>query len=257
MDNPWANGWNDEAKDTTSTDIAGPSKAPANSSWIPSHHAHSSSLDGSQEADISMPSWSTGADVKWSEPSLTGGSLWSSQQVDSDPAHLDAWGSTTYKGISLTSSPGTHAKELEEHDEEDIPSPSSPVHADDKPPSPIPSPVQEITIVTPPTIPSPPPESIIPVTLPPDSDNFGTFETGLASAGDDEEDPWSSSAAAFPPETEEVDQWGSAWNARKETHEDEHEDEEQLDEWEAARQMKQKMDQQVVCIGVFLVSTRC
>ena len=242
MDNPWANGWNDEVEVTTSTDIADPSKAPASSSWIHSHYAHSSSLDDTREVDISMPSWSTGADVKWMEPSLTGGSLWTSQQVDStDPAHLDAWGSTTYKGISLTPSPGSHETKLEEG----ISPPSSPVHVDNIPPSPIPSTVQEITIPTPPKIPSPPPEYIIPVTLPHDMDNFGTFETGLASAGDDAEDPWSSSAAIFPPETEKEDQWCPAWSTHTDTHNDE---EERLDEWEAARQMKQKMNQQVVCI---------
>lgn len=250
MDNPWANGWNDEV--TTSTDIVDPSKAPASSSWIPSHHTHSSSLDDTQEVDISMPSWSTGANVKWTEPSPTGGSLWTSQQVDgADSAYLDAWGSTTFKGISLTPSPGTHEMKLEEHDEEDIPPPSH-MHVNDKPPSPIPSPAQEITIPTPPKIPSPPPEYIIPVTLPRDIDNFGTFETGLASVGDNDEDPWSSSATVFPPETEKEDQWDSAWSARKDTHEDGHEEEGRLDEWEAARRMKQKMNQQMVCI-YFLV----
>src|ERR1700737_3530757 len=87
MDNPWANGWADEHEKPVLKE-----QKPI-TTWSPSH-LHSAS----EEIDLSTPSCVPGAGIKWTEPSETQGSLWS-QNIDS--VHLDAWGSSTYNGISL------------------------------------------------------------------------------------------------------------------------------------------------------------
>jgi hypothetical protein len=228
MDNPWTSGWSDEtvkpAFNDTKPDITSPS-------WT----AHSTG--GETETDLASPSWTTGADVKWAEPSDTQGSLWS-QTVDSP--HLDAWGSSTYKGIHLGGLPLQPPSPQAEEDNEDQPS-SSPVQREVI--TPIPSPVQEVTI-TPPRAPSPTSES---PHLPPSSSVFGSFETAVNAGTTTDDDPWSSSTSAFPPDTEEVNHWGSAWTAPK-IDEDEITENKLPDEWEVARQRKENMDRHVVRI---------
>lgn len=222
MDNPWANGWSNEPEIPSLDD-----PEPATQSWTASH-AYPTSLSG-EEADLSAPSWSTGAGMKWEEPSETQGSLWS-QTTDS--GYLDAWGSSTYKGISLTSKPSK-----DEYVSKESP-PLSLVQREETLPSH--SAVQEITI-TPPRSPSPRTQS---PHLPSSPDAFGNFETAIDAGGVG--DPWSS-RSAFPPDTEEADQWGSAWAAPKV---EEEESTEQIlpDEWEVAKQRKENMDRQVVSI---------
>jgi hypothetical protein len=222
MDNPWANGWSDEPEKPNFNDL----EQSITPSWTASH-AHSSSMS-SEEADLSTPSWSTGMDMKWEEPSDTLGSLWS-QTTDS--GHLDAWESSTYKGISLSPIPpsdGTSEKSP----------PMSPVQREET--LPVPSPVEEISI-TPPKSSSP---STHPPHLPSSPDAFGSFETAIDSGGI--EDPWSSTSA-FPPDTEAIEQWGSAWTAPK-AEEEEPTEQILLDEWEIAKQRKENMDRQVVSI---------
>jgi len=99
--------------------------------------------------------------------------------------------------------------------------------------------VQEIS-----TTPKSSSPSTQPPHLPSSPDAFGSFETAISSGG--VEDPWSS-ASAFPPDTEEVEQWGSAWTAPKAEVE---ESTKQVlpDEWEIAKQRKESMDRQVVSI---------
>lgn len=221
MDNPWANGWSDEPEKPTLND---PEQS-ITPSWTASH-AHSSSMS-SEEADLSTPSWSTGMGMKWEEPSDTLGSLWS-QTTDS--GHLDAWESSTYKGISLSPIPPSD-------DVSEKYPPVSPVQREVTPP--IPSPVQEISIT--------PPKSSSPSTqphLPSSPDAFGSFETAIGSGGVG--DPWSSTSA-FPPDTEEVEQWGSAWTVPK-AEEEEPTVQILPDEWEIAKQRKENMDRQVVSI---------
>jgi hypothetical protein len=229
MDNPWANGWSDEPEKPTFND---PEQNISTPSWT-ALHAHSSSLGG-QEPDLSAPSWSTGAGMTWAEPSQTQGSLWS-QTTDS--GHLDAWGSSTYEGITLGRLTPELPSPQENNNREESP-PVSPVPREDTPP--VPSPVQEITI-TPPRTPSLTTQSPY---WPPSPDVFGSFETGIdaESTGD----PWSSLVSAFPPDTEEVDQWGSAWTAPR--VEEETVEKVLPDEWEVARQRKENMDHQVVSI---------
>jgi hypothetical protein len=222
MDNPWANGWSDEPEKPTLND---PEQTSITPSWTASH-AHSSSMS-SEEADLSTPSWSTGVGMKWEEPPDTLGSLWS---PTTDSGHLDPWESSTYKGISLSPIPPSDGAS------EKSP-PISPVQREETPP--IPSLVQEISIT---------PKSSSPSTqlthLPSSPDAFGSFETAISSGG--MEDPWSSTSA-FPPDTEEVEQWGSAWTVPKAEVE---ESTKQVlpDEWEIAKQRKESMDRQVVSI---------
>jgi hypothetical protein len=221
MDNPWANGWSDEPDEPTLNDPNPTISA------TPSWAAHSG-----QETDLSAPSWSTGAEIKWAEPSQTHGTLWSQAE---DPGHLDAWGSSTYKGITLA----RLTPNLSPPQDEESP-PLSPVRREETPP--IPSLVQEITI-TPPRVPSPAPQS---PHIPPSPDVFGRFETAVNAENTGDDDPWSSSASAFPAENE-VDQWGSTWKIPK-VEEEEYAAKVLPDEWEVARQHKESMDRQIVRI---------
>lgn len=200
-DDPWANGWSDPA------------------------------LHVEKEADISIPSWSTGSEIKWSEPSDIQGSLWPHSTDD------DTWASasSTYKGISLGPHPGIG----EQDTDGSLP---SPVHSEEPP--------EDITTPKSPS-PSPAPG---PLDLPPSPDAFGSFETALdpteiINIGDD--DPWSPPATAFPPNTDEVDQWGSAWSAPK-VGAEALAQEGIPDEWEVAKQRKEKMDRQVVSFHFFI-----
>lgn len=194
-DDPWSNGWSDPA------------------------------LNVDKEADISIPSWSTGSEIKWSEPSDIQGSLWSHSTDD------DTWAeaSSTYKGISL----GPHPEIGTEDTGVSLPSPA---HSEE--------PLENITT---PKSPSPPPAHE-PLDLPPSPDAFGSFETALdptKMANIEDDDPWSASASVFPPNTDGVDQWGSAWTAPG-VGAEALAQEEIPDEWEIAKQHKEKMDRQVV-----------
>src|ERR1700720_2104380 len=109
MDNPWANGWSDESE-----------KPPLHNpklTWSASH-----ALSTGKEIEFSTPSWSPGTDIKWTEPSETQGSLWL-QTINS--AHLDPWGSSTYKGVSH-GRPEPLSPQEDEKDEDSLQ--SSPVH---------------------------------------------------------------------------------------------------------------------------------
>ncbi|KAI0641931.1 hypothetical protein C8Q79DRAFT_986405 [Trametes meyenii] len=48
-----------------------------------------------EEADLAAPSWSTGTDIRWDEPSRSPGFSWSQAEPDL------AWGPSTYEGISF------------------------------------------------------------------------------------------------------------------------------------------------------------
>lgn len=224
MDNPWANGWSDESPNPALND---PKPIISSPSWT-------DSVAG-EESDLASPSWSAGADVKWPEPSETQGSLWSH---NFDSVHLDAWGSSTYKGISLER-PSPHPPSPQEQAEQEKDSPtSSPMQQDVVPSSP-----KEVTI-TPPRGPSPALESPHLFASP---EVFGSFETAANTRDTRDDDPWSSPISTFPLDTEEVEQWGSEWTAPKADEEESTEDE-LPDEWEVARQRKENMDQQVVRI---------
>ena len=220
MDNLWTNGWSDEPEIPVLNN-AKPIITPT--SWEPST---------GEEADLSAPSWSSGSDIKWSETPETQGSLWS-QTID--PPHLDGWGSSTPKGISL----GRLTLEPPSPQEEEKLD-STPFSYVQRTP-PIPSSVQEDT-TTPPRSPSPVPES---PHLPGTPEVFGSFETAPNVEHTKDDDPWSSPISAIPLDTGEVDQWGSAWTAPRAN---EQESEEIPDEWEVARQRKANMDRQVVSI---------
>lgn len=156
--------------------------------------------------------------------------MWSHSTED------DAWASasSTYKGISIVCPEG---------DNEDTGgSLPSPVHSEEL--------HENITRSKPPS-PSPAHE---PLELPPSPDAFGSFETApdptkIVNIGED--DPWSPSTTAFPPTTDEVGQWGSAWTAPT-VDAGAFSQEEIPDEWEVAKARKEQMDRRVVS---FLVTS--
>ena len=225
MYNPWANGWSDESENPTNSDLK---PAITTSSWTPEHALSAS--EGAQEDDLSAPSWSTGPDIKWAEPSQIRGSLWSQTAADD---HLDAWGSSTYKGITLGPLASESLSPQEKYDRDESP-PLSPVQQEKTPR--IPSPEE----ITPPRVPSPVPQS---AQFPSSPDAFGSFETAADAGSTVNDDPWFSSASAFPPDNEEV----HSWTAPK-VGEAEEATEVQIlpDEWEIAKRRKENMDRQVV-----------
>ncbi|OSD03075.1 hypothetical protein PYCCODRAFT_1410043 [Trametes coccinea BRFM310] len=178
-----------------------------------------------EEADLAAPSWSTGADIRWNEPTGSPGFSWSHAEPDL------AWGSSVYETIAIGKTPV---------EEEPPATPEDAPEAEEPPDEQSVSPVEQAH--TPgPTTPSPPPAPVLPdayevtpeLVAPPSPDGFGSFETGLseqsaASPGFPvEDDPWAASA------------WADTKAVQPETPE------EPVDEWERARQEKLKLDRRV------------
>ncbi|KAI0352333.1 hypothetical protein OH77DRAFT_1428630 [Trametes cingulata] len=180
-----------------------------------------------EEADLAAPSWSTGADIRWNEPSSPGFS-WSQTEPDL------AWGSSTYEGISIARPPvedavaPTSKPEEEELAEEEAfvnpfkdvsPAPPSPVRGSCPPAAELAIPEAH--------------EDVPEVVVPASPDGFGSFETALP------EETLHSPGLSL--DTVDADPWGSAaWDsAQPEVSE------EPVDEWERARQEKAKQDRRL------------
>lgn len=224
MDDLYNNAWGDTSDFYTNGSQNNASSS--QSAWVSPTVA---SPPQHEEADLATPSWSTGADIKWNEPSeheQTHGFAWSTTEPDL------AWSASTYEDIALgkpeeipsTEEPSSIAENKSE-DEDDVdvksnvPEPlvtSSPA-PDLRLSSPIPSEVDS------------PPAS-------PGQDGFGTFED--AATFED---------TAFPAQVSagmEEDTWGSPWaGAPAEAGED---GEKPVDEWELARKNKERLDRLVV-----------
>lgn len=232
MDDPWSNAWSDPA------DLSSSHKSPTTSTWDPKPNIQEVE---DNETDIAMPSWATGAGINWAEPSQDAhSSLWSQVPPSAgwSPPHSfsdirlgkapdlestkELSRPTTPEDVQLSSpnpaSPITPAETQEERLE--IPSEDSPSHST-RSGSPSHSPI--------------PPSS-------PNPDGFGTFETGATS----ELDPWPASASPFDAQENEENAWGSAWEDKANDDPTANSEQGSLDEWEAARRMKQEMDRRVV-----------
>lgn len=217
MDDLYNNAWGD------SSDYASTSSTAWKSPVVPSSAQH-------EDADLANPSWSTGSDIKWDEPSHhASGFAWSTAEPDL------AWGSNKYEDIPL-------GKPEIESTDEDPPIPTVKVDDVESPKSPEESHTPE-TVVTDDAAPaglgfSPPidVEQESP-TASPDPDGFGTFED--ATTAEDKE-----YATKLTSDVED-DAWGSPWASAP--VEDEEDDATPVDEWEVARQHKEQLDRKVVC----------
>ncbi|EJF64223.1 hypothetical protein DICSQDRAFT_178709 [Dichomitus squalens LYAD-421 SS1] len=87
MDDLYQNAWSETTHDTASTFKSDPRPSWSSPSKI------TSPFD--EEADLAAPSWSTGADIRWDEPSGSPGFSWSQSDADA------GWGPSTYEGITL------------------------------------------------------------------------------------------------------------------------------------------------------------
>lgn len=243
MDDLWGNAWSQADEDVAGKAV-GTLKSLDDAPWKPA-----ATLPKVEEADIGLPSWSTGA-TNWAEP--TGeDSLWTSEVAAdglSVTTHVTGWGGETELNYGNGDSTGngedgerveTPAEterlddELEERPEKsDHPSESSPV-------------VGSITLA---------PEAVVDIQLHSHGDDtlksselFGSFETGLelepGVPAFEDDDKWDA-----PLSTD--DAWGSRW---ENTDVEEEQDEAPKDEWEIAREEKLRRDRAVVSPVLFLI----
>jgi hypothetical protein len=233
MDDPWGNAWVDSGKPTL--------KAPeefTTSSWTRRSQTHDD-----QEVDIAVPSWSTGVEIQWDEPS-NHANMWS-QPGDSEKV----WRPSSYehlplgKAASVTFPSPSRSPVLEPEPYESIPvSPALPL-SEVEGTSPLPSPTGAAPVL--PDAPPPYP----PLPAPDSPDVFGSFETGLyqnSSIEGNDVEPWTSTGG-----TTSEDTWGSlAWGAPVMEKQAEMTSARTFDptedDWEAVRRRKEKQDSAVV-----------
>ena len=232
MDDLYQNAWSE------TTDSAATFQNGSTSSWTspritsPLH----------EEADLAAPSWSTGADLSWNEPGSPGFS-WS--QTDADAG----WGPSTYEGISFgKSSPQVEAVATEsldptgqETDANDGVEEGEDVVQDAAFPSPSPIELPSSVFKPPLTSPTSDPisvqgyEAVVVPVAPPSPDGFGSFESGF--------DADTAHSPGYAVNSAEADPWGSsAWTDAN----PQEEDDAPIDEWERAKQEKEKQDRRVV-----------
>jgi hypothetical protein len=224
MDDPWANAWGEPTNPVSGGPIVSSSWNLATQTHFPEHE---------QEADIGMPSWSTGAGVPWNEPSAAGNSLWSQptparQLWEPSPYDQIPIGRSTFEkppSLPRTPSPKEDHVGKASYSPELLPLPHL-----------IPEEVVSIPVSR---ESSPRSDSDLPVSAPgpsesrPESpDAFGTFESAVTEA------PWVSTAA--PSST--LEEWGSTWES--ESSKVVQERQAPLDEWEAAKRQKDEQDRQ-------------
>src|SRR6266850_883734 len=232
MDDLWGNAWGspddlkDEGKITAST-------------WSISEKCR----NNDQEADLSMPSWSTGPGIQWDEPSNIQSSLWSNVHHATQNLSLE----NQYADIPLgTSRPpdlpgdknstGELAVESESHS-----SPSSPPAPSDDIHTPSPRGLDKEVLHSPATSSAPSPEP-----SPPSSpDAFGTFTVGTEH----------SDATHFPAFGSSVgrqldgNEWDSPWRSVPKDPET-GDSELATDEWESAKLRQSEMDRRVVSSSI-------
>ncbi|KAI0320884.1 hypothetical protein OF83DRAFT_1168972 [Amylostereum chailletii] len=224
MDDVWGNAWGDPAPSTISHT--------PHTTW----HSSASASPEEEEADLAVPSWSTGPALGWDDPPDTQGSIWSQPSSSTVP-----WSSANpYEDIPLGRSQSSNSV--------DIPGPGLPLD-DDTATSSLPqpeSPTDRKEVVVDLTVqpderdssvpPAPSPSS---TSRPPSPDAFGTFADASAASKDP---PWTDSSPKFSGDT--ADDWGSAWTASRERASSPVEGQ-KVDEWEEARRQKEVMDRMV------------
>ncbi|KAF9462928.1 hypothetical protein BDZ94DRAFT_1260194 [Collybia nuda] len=219
MDDPWANAWGEPSKHNINSP----------STWVPS----TTNDVQDSETDLAMPSWATGAEVEWAEPSDAQGALWGANLPSKE------WTTSPYDSIYLGKS---SVEELPQPSEFLPPEPT-------RLSSPAPSshlietrPLENNAVTSQPSSTA---ASSFKSISPPDSpDAFGTFETGLNSSEPDT-DSWPPSGAVSDPTSLEADAWGdSGWGVTSSVS-DVPRDKKPIDEWENAKQQKERQDRHV------------
>ncbi|KAG0709183.1 hypothetical protein DFH29DRAFT_218330 [Suillus ampliporus] len=217
MDNPWATNWeqsNDRQKKPIPT-----------LSWIPTVEIQTHD----QEEDIGLPSWSASNNAQWPESSQTSDALWTSSTDDSG-----AWGSSTYAKINISRQEAVGAVVEPETQEEDVcPVPAAAAASEEDSATAFVLPDAVEPQLASPTVEVTPPVS-------------GGVEAGTSANEEDEETGDDGEAWADPitVSTDDVDEWGAAW-AETSAPEVSVGVEEPPDEWEAARQEKEKLNRAV------------
>ena len=222
MDELYNNAWGDPSDSFNDENDASASHRAWVPPVLPTQH---------EEADLAAPSWSTGADIKWNEPSEHhGGFTWTSAEPDL------AWGTSTYEDITLgkaeaapvpdqpaitvSEQEASVADEGAEHSTPEL-SLADSLGSVDRHSSPHSVSEHNSRSVS------------------PDNDGFGTFEDALIA------DAAPQSSKFSPAFEDEGETWGSPWAAAPAEEEDE--EAEPADEWEIARRNKERMDRVVVC----------
>ncbi|KAG1804531.1 uncharacterized protein BJ212DRAFT_1393602 [Suillus subaureus] len=219
MDNPWATSW--QQSDDESNNRKKPVLTPA---WT--HTVGNKTQD--QEEDIGLPSWSASNNTQWPESSHTNDALWTSSIDDSG-----AWGSSTYAKINFSRQRITEAVvDSETQDEAVCPVPAAATASEEDNYSVGPHPVLPTIDLTP--------------RLPDTPDVDGDFEAGASVKEEEEETEDDSEAWADPINlsTDDGDDWGTAW-VDTFAPEVSVSAEEPQDEWESARQEKEKLNRAV------------
>ncbi|KAI0272471.1 hypothetical protein BC834DRAFT_966495 [Gloeopeniophorella convolvens] len=220
MDDLWGNAWGGPGHD----DERKPS------SW--SSPAKPQNED-EQEDDLAIPSWSTGTDIRWDEPTHTQSPLWSQPQHATDSWSLD---DNPYSDIPLGASHSAQSP-VDDTIAVEPSGPPSPLEPSDNfrvsPP-----PVSVVEESSPSEAPPSPRSSR--TSTPPSPDAFGTFTTGAES---EDPTPWNAADGIYGGNVES-NSWGSAWGNAPEEAEDG--DGQQVDdEWEAAKRRQLEMDRRV------------
>lgn len=224
MDNPWAT-W--EQSDDLSNNQKKPVPTP---SWT--YTVKNQNQD--QEEDIGLPSWSASNNTQWPESSHTNDALWTSSIDDSG-----AWGSSTYAKINLSRQRITEAVvDPETQDEAGCPVPPA-VTA-----------IEEDNVVIPASPDSVEPHPMLPIVdfTPQVSDSpdvAGGFQADASVKEEDEDTEEDGEAWADPINlSTDDDEWGAAW-VDESAPEVSVSAEEPPDEWESARQEKEKLNRAV------------
>ncbi|EPQ56438.1 hypothetical protein GLOTRDRAFT_138168 [Gloeophyllum trabeum ATCC 11539] len=233
MEDPWGNAWGEPSKPAAlygASTVSQPAwTAPATVSV-----GHDDS-----EADLATPSWSTGDDIKWAEPSAAQPSLWTQAE------DVLAWGSNPYADIPIAS---TSTPELNLPPPEVVEDDRTSSTSHDSSPS---TPVQIFRTESPSSAALSSPKSPVAgqqPSPPATPDVYGTFETGLA-AEPDEVDPWSPAVATFDAEQ-------SAWSSAEADTREEVEAK-AVDEWEAAKREKEEREKRVPSEVVASILKEC
>lgn len=226
MDELYGNAWGD------SSDLAEELQSPK-TPWTSSKpKAHD------DEADLAAPSWSTGVDIRWNEPSdEAGGFGWSADEPDlawaPETVHRDIQIQRTASSepepedeVSLPTSNESEAEE-EKHIK---PNPLGLLGVEDARPSSTVDEEYTLRSSTPPSRSSSP-------------DGFGTFETGA----DEVSKPLSSTLDI------EDEDWSSPWVGTAPPEEEDEEEANKVDEWEAARRQKEQLDRKIVCFACYRI----
>lgn len=258
MDDLWGNAWSqpDERQqqehDISLKSTTNPNKSiDTSSSWkLPT------SLKNEEEADVGLPSWSTGA-VNWTEPSGHAPLWGSSVGLDSPDLDGQPWGGSSVNfvpPISFDRDSNELNESQRDHDVDEVHEEQKVVVGESvESATPVRSPVLDIPDSPPASTPDEQSlatdektiDSQVPKT--PDSpDGFGTFESGAATSRSRpvsivEDEAWTPAKLTF--DGPEEDAWATAW---KSADANQPAAEAPKDEWEIAREVKLRRDRTVV-----------